>query len=227
MLFEVAGRDRLAHDPERVGLLAGNVAAAERNDRKLLYREPGMQERRGDELPEAPAQNFRHAELGIVRREYKVVAVHDAERSTEAIAVDLGDHDARECAQVLGDLDGQVRAIPVEQRAIRDLAQEVEIEARRIDGAGALRDDDIEALVATDNFERLEKCLAKRSVPAVVLLRPIENDARDACIGEPLQKKLRPFLECPPDIRHAIAPDNFSPFCVSVGAVSSARARTA
>src|SRR5262249_35828137 len=68
---------------------------------------------------------------------------------------------------------------------------------------------------------------AKRPVPAVSFLRPIKNHARDASIGEPLQKKLRPLLECLPDIGHALAPDNLSPFCVSGGAVSSARAPNA
>src|SRR5215831_18908682 len=45
--LELGGGNRLADDAERIGLLARNVAAAERDQRELLHRQAGMEERRG------------------------------------------------------------------------------------------------------------------------------------------------------------------------------------
>src|SRR6478735_6786477 len=106
--------------------------------RQLFDRQTAVQKRRGDQLSEAAAKNFRHAELRIVGGINEVVTVHDAERAAEAIAVHLSDDDARERAYRFGDLDGEARAVPVEQRAVRDFTQEVEVKARGVDGAGAL-----------------------------------------------------------------------------------------
>ena len=131
-LQPIAG-NRLADDAERAGLRARNVAADQRDMGELLHRQAAVQQCRGDQLPEAAAQDFRHAELRILGGVDEIMAVHDAERAAEAIAVHLRDGDARECAQRLGDLDGEARAVPVGRRAVRHLAQEVEVEAGGID----------------------------------------------------------------------------------------------
>ena len=89
-----------------------------------------MHQRRGDKLPETAAQNLGHSELCVLGCEHDVVAVHDAECAAEAVAVHLRDHDAGKRAQRFRDLDGQVGPVPVEQRAVRYFAQEVEIEPR-------------------------------------------------------------------------------------------------
>ena len=163
-----------------------------------------MQQRRGDELSEAAAQDFRHAELRIIGGVDEIVTVHDAERAAETIAVYLRDDDAREGAQRLGDLDGEARAVPVEQGAVRHLAKEAEIETGGIHGAGALGDDDLELLVGPNDVERLDEGEAERAVPAIALVRPVQNDPRDAGVREPLQDELRPFLQILPSISHSM-----------------------
>ena len=157
--------------PSASASLPEMLRPTERDQRELLHRQAAVQQRRGDQLPEAAAQNLRHAELRIVGGVDEVVAVHDAERAAEAIAVHLRDHDAREGPHGLGDLDGEIGPVPVEQRAVRDLAQEVEVETRRIDRAGALGDDDLELLVGADDVERFDEGEAERPVPAIALVR--------------------------------------------------------
>ncbi len=130
--------------------------------------------------PNEPRSTSGMPSCAVLGREHDVVAVHDAERAAEAIAVHLRDHDAREGTDVLGDLDREVGPVPVEHRAVRHLAQEGEIEPRGIDRAGAPRDDDLELLVGADDVERFEEGVAQRPVPAVALLRPVERDAGDA-----------------------------------------------
>src|SRR3954452_20836456 len=98
--------------------------------RQPLYRQAAVQKSRGDQLPETAAKNFRHAELRIVGGINEVVTIHDAQRTAEAIAVHLCNDDARERAYRFGDLDRKARAVPVQQRAVRDFTQEVEVETR-------------------------------------------------------------------------------------------------
>jgi hypothetical protein len=128
-------------------------------------------------------------------REHDVVAVHDAERAAEAIAVHLRDHDAREGTDVLGDLDREVWTVPVEHWAVRHLTQEGEIKSRGIERSGAPRDDDLELLVGADDVERFEEGVAQRPVPGVALLGPVEGDAGDARVRESVENELRPLLE--------------------------------
>jgi hypothetical protein len=56
--LELGGGNCLADDAERVGLLAGHVLAAQRNQRDFFTGRPGMHQRRGDGLPERAAQHF-------------------------------------------------------------------------------------------------------------------------------------------------------------------------
>ena len=165
-----------------------------------------MQQRRGDELAETAAQHLRHAKLRVVGGEHQIVTVHDAERAAEAVAVHLRDHDTWKCADVLGDLDGEVGTVPVEQRAVRHFAQEIEIEPRRIDGASALGDDDLERLVGADEVERFEEGVTERAVPAIALVRPVQHDARNAGVGEPFKDELWPGLERLPAVGHEMPP---------------------
>src|SRR5262245_62187537 len=104
----------------------------------------------------------------------------------------LRNENAREGAQAFGDLDGEIWPVPVEQRTVRDFAQEGEIEPGGIDRAGALGDDDLELLVGADDLERFQEGEAKRAVPAIALVRSIEDDASNTGIREPLQDELRP-----------------------------------
>src|SRR6478672_4393490 len=103
---------------------------------QLLDRQTAVQKSCGDQLSETAAKNFRHAELSIVGGINEVVTIHDAQRAAEAIAVHLRNDDARECAYRFGDLDGEARAVPVQQRAVRDFTQEVEVKARGVDSTG-------------------------------------------------------------------------------------------
>ena len=162
-----------------------------------------MQECRGDKLTETAAQDLRHAELRVIGGVDEIMTIHDAERAAQAIAMHLGDEDTREDAHGFGDLDGEVGAVPVEQRTVRHLAQEVEIEPGGIDGAGALGDDDLERLVGANDFQRFEKSEAKRAVPAVAFVRPVEDDSCHPAIVKPLQNELGPFFEPSPDVGHA------------------------
>jgi hypothetical protein len=104
------------------------------------------------------------------------VTIHDSERAAETISMDLGDHDARKVAQRFGYRDGEIRAVPVQQRPIRHLAQEGEIEAGGIDLAWASGDDHLQFLVGADDLEGFDESLAHRPIPAIAFVRSIERD---------------------------------------------------
>ena len=65
---------------------------------ELLHREAAVQQGRGDQLAEAAAQDFRHAELRILGGVDQIMAVHDAERAAQTIAMHLRNRNARERA---------------------------------------------------------------------------------------------------------------------------------
>src|SRR3954449_1109169 len=173
--------------------------------RQLFDRQTAVQKSRCDQLSETAAKNFRHAELRIVGGINEVVTIHDAQRAAEAIAVHLRNDDARECAYRFGDLDGEARAVPVEQRAVRDFTQEVEVKARGVDSAGALGDDHLELLVSANDLQRFEEGKTESAIPAIALIRPVQDDARHARILDPFQNELRPLLERSPGLGHGSA----------------------
>src|SRR4030088_3832080 len=173
--------------------------------RQLLDRQAAVQERRGDQLPETAAEDFRHAELRILGGIDEVVTVHDAERAAEAIAVHLRDDDPGECAYGFGDLDGEARTVPVEQRAVRHFTQEVEVEARGVDGAGALGDDHLELLVGANDLERVEEGETECAIPAITFVGPVQDNAGHARILEPFQDEFGPLLERSPSLGHCRA----------------------
>ena len=164
-----------------------------------------MHQRRSDELAEAAAQNFRHAELRVVGCEYEIVAVHDAERAAQAIAVHLRDDDARETAQRFGHLHRRRRAIPV-ARLLAHLAQKVQIEAGGKTNPRPFGDHDLDVAIGAHDVERLEPSRHQRLVEAVALVGPVENDPRNARILELLQNEFRPLFQCAPLIGHRLSP---------------------
>ena len=184
---------------------------------ELFHRQAAMQKRRRDELPETAAQDLGHAELRILGGIDEIMAIHDAERPAQAIAVHLRDEDTRECAHGFGDLDREVGAIPVEQRTARHFAQKTEIEAGRIDGAGTFGNNHLERLIGADDVEGFEKGEAKRAVPAVAFVRPVQDDPNHARVFKPLQDEFGPLVEHLPGVGHA-HPSALTPCLMARGA---------
>jgi len=128
--LQFRSRNRLGNDAHLVRFLAGEILADQRDMGELLHRQAAVQQSRSHKLAEGAAQDFRHAEQRVVGGVNEVVAVHDAERAAEAIAMYLRDHDAREIADGFRQLNRRGRTVPVQQPAVGHIAQEGQVEAR-------------------------------------------------------------------------------------------------
>jgi len=88
-----------------------------------------------------------------------------------------------------------IRGVPVEQRSVRHFTQEIEIEARGVDGAGALGDDHLELPVGANDLERVEEGEAERAIPAIAFVGPVQDNAGHARVLDPFQDEFGPLLE--------------------------------
>src|SRR5581483_3160437 len=121
-----------------------------------------------------------------------------------AVAVDLGDGDAREVAQHVEELHRRARAVPVARRRGAVLAEEVEVQARAVGGPVAARDDRAQALVGPDDLQRRHELLDELRVQRVAPLRPVESQAGGSRLAEPLQDHRRPFADYGPLPWHSV-----------------------
>src|SRR5262249_43176100 len=122
----------------------------------------------------------------------------------EAIALDLGDGDPREEAQLLGEAIHRSRPVPIGEPFVAVRAQEWQVEARAVASARAFSDQHLELAIGADDLERFEERLEDLARERVLLLRPIEHDARDARVAKALQpQRLRPVLDRRPGVGHA------------------------
>ena len=138
--------------------------------------------------PKLPRITSGMPSLRVFRGKDEIVRVHHRQRAAEAIALDLGDGDAREEAQLLGEPVHRPRLVPIGEPIMAVRAQERQVEARAVATTVAFGDNDLELAIGADELERFEEGLEDLAGQRVLLLRSVEDDARDARIAEPFER---------------------------------------